>query len=391
MSEYFLTSGAEMIAEAATDAGINFFAGYPITPASSVFSAMINRLQAQGKVALGVSDEISAVSMCIGASIRGAKPMTATAAPGLSLMIENIGYAFATETPLLIVLGQRLGPSTGAATQSAEGDISFVQSMISGGFTIPVLAPNSILNCYETTFRAVNLAEELRTPVILLSQKDIIMSTVNIELAKFLALKKSQKIIERKYFNYSEDKVFKTYDFNQLAEVPEFVAAGVGGSDRVVVTGSTHDKLGRLSKTSPEAMEVFKHLRAKIEDNIESYNYHEFNKSPENNSAKLITIISFLQSDLSAREAVLKARTKGLRVNHLTLFTLFPIPEKLIRDCIKGSDLIVIPEINISGQYAEAIKHLFYDENGKMIKLKKINSIANLISPETILEAIEQA
>ena len=174
-----------MIARAAIDSSVNFFAGYPITPASSVYTNVLNKLQNEAKVAMGASDEISALAMCIGASLKGAKSMTATSAPGLSLMVESIGYAFATETPVVIVLGQRLGPSTGAATQSAAGDISFVSNLISGGYQIPVIAPNSIFNCYEATRKAINLSETLRSPVILLTEKDVIMSNTSIDHEKF--------------------------------------------------------------------------------------------------------------------------------------------------------------------------------------------------------------
>ncbi len=397
MTQHLITNGSELISQAAIDAGVNFFAGYPITPASSVYSAMLNKLQAEGKVALGVSDEISGIAMCIGAAMRGAKSMTATAAPGLSLMIESIGYAFATETPMLIVLGQRLGPSTGAATQSAEGDISFIQTLISGGFSIPVIAPNSIFNCYEMTIKAINVSEMLRTPVILLTEKDIIMSTVNVDFEKLQAVKESQTIIERKYHNFDSDKAYKTYDFNQLSEVPEFVAAGVGGEDRVVATASTHDKAGNLSKTSKEALEVIQHLKDKTEKNLDKYSFHEFSRYSESpdyianqNHSKTITIISFLQTDLSARDAVIQARKKGIKVNHLTLYTLFPVLENVITSAIQDAELIVIPEINISGQYADIIKHLFFNREDKRIEHIKINSIAKLISPNEILKVLEE-
>lgn len=398
MTQHLITNGSELISQAAIDAGVNFFAGYPITPASSVYSAMLNKLQAEGKVALGVSDEISGIAMCIGAAMRGAKSMTATAAPGLSLMIESIGYAFATETPMLIVLGQRLGPSTGAATQSAEGDISFIQTLVSGGFTIPVIAPNSIFNCYEMTIKAINVSEMLRTPVILLTEKDIIMSTVNVDYQKLQAVKESQAILQRPYHNFESTKPYKTYDFNQLSEVPEFVAAGVGGEDRVVATASTHDKAGNLSKTSKEALEVIQHLKDKTEKNLDKYSFHEFSKYSESpdydktknhKQTKSITVISFLQTDLSAREAVIKARQQGIKVNHLTLYTLFPVLESVITNAIEDAELIVIPEINISGQYADIIKHLFFNKENKKIEHIKINSIAKLISPKDILKVLE--
>lgn len=374
-----ITTGAELVSRAALDAGVNFFAGYPITPASSVYSAMLNKLQAEGKLAIGTSDEISALAMCIGASMRGAKSMTATSAPGLSLMVENIGYAFATETPCLIVLGQRLGPSTGAATQSAQGDISFIKNLISGGFELPVFAPNSIFDCYETTFKAINCAETLRCPVILCSEKDILMSSTNISSKELEEVQKKLKIENRPYRNFDSKEPYKTYNFNQLEEIPEFLAAGISTEDRVVATASSHNKAGDLSKLTPESEEVFHHYRAKIEKNLDKYLSYELDEEKGSNTV----IISFLANSMSAKAAVKEARKQGKKLSHLSLKTLFPIPEELIKNTIKGSKRIIIPEVNETGQYADLIKHLFKEQ-----KLIKINSIAKAIKPKTILEAI---
>ncbi len=380
MKKYEIINGAEMIARAAIDAGINFFAGYPITPASSIFTAMIAKLQARGKIAIGTSDEISALAMCIGASMRGAKSMTATAAPGLSLMVESIGYAFATETPTLIVLGQRLGPSTGAATQSAQGDISFVENLISGGYTIPVIAISSIYNAYRETIHAINTAERLRCPVILLTEKDIIMSNTNIDHDQFCEDKAKLEVFNREAFK--GDEVFKTYNFNQLSEIPEFLATGIGGDDRVVATASLHDKAGNLVKSSPEAFLVLEHLREKIENNIDLFDLHDY-QAHNNQHGNEITVITFLATSLSAKAAVLRAQAKGIKVNHLTLSTLFPVPIQTITKYTQDSDVIIIPEINHQGQYANIIqKHLV----GK--RIVKINSPADLIDPELIYKEI---
>ncbi len=380
MKNVIITTGAELIAKAAMSAGVNFFAGYPITPASSIYSAMLKRLQAEGKLALGVSDEISAISMCIGASMRGAKTMTATSAPGLSLMVENIGYAFATETPVLIVLGQRLGPSTGSATQSAEGDISFVKNLISGGFHIPVFAISSIQDCFSTTINAINCSEMLRTPVILLTEKDIAMSQTNIDFDELKRQENDTKIINRKYFNFEQTSVYKTYDFDRSEEVPEFLPAGFGTSHRVVATASTHDKAGNLSKTSSEALSVMQHLSDKIEKRIDEYNSYILDDSQ---GAETL-VISFLGMSLIARSAINQARAQNKKVKHLTLRTLFPVPEKTITDCLIGVSRVIVPEINLDGQYAKIIAHLF--KNQELISL---TSLAGIIRPEKILEAIK--
>jgi 2-oxoglutarate ferredoxin oxidoreductase subunit alpha len=380
LKNIIITTGAELIAKAAMTAGVNFFAGYPITPASSIYSAMLRRLQAEGKLAIGASDEISAISMCIGASMRGAKTMTATSAPGLSLMVENIGYAFATETPVLIVLGQRLGPSTGSATQSAEGDISFVKNLISGGFHIPVFAISSIRDCFSTTINAINCSELLRTPVILLTEKDIAMSQTNIDFDELKRQETDTKIINRKYFNFEQASVYKTYDFDRSEEVPEFLPAGFGTSHRVVATASTHDKAGNLSKTSSEALSVIQHLSDKIEKRIDEYNSF----SLDDTAGAETLVISFLGMSLIAQSAIKQARARNKKVKHLILRTLFPVPEKTITECLQGVRRVVVPEINLDGQYAKILAHLF--KNQELISL---TSLAGIIRPEKILEAIK--
>lgn len=371
-----IVNGAEMISRGAMDAGVNFFAGYPITPASSVYTAMLKKLQLQGKIAVGSSDEISGIALCLGAAMRGAKAMSATAAPGLSLMIENLGYAFATETPFVLVLGQRLGPSTGAATQSAEGDILMAANQISGGYRIPVIAPNSIMNCYETTINAINISEKYRTPVILLTEKDVIMSTTNVDPTKI----NKPAIIERKSFAGKAGDTFHAYDFgNEYAGVPDFVKAG-GDDFQVRVTASLHDKKGNLTKNSPEAFEVLEHLRAKIEDNADEMSFYE----TDYDDGADICVISFLATDLAARQAVREARKEGLKVKHLTLFTLVPIPEKAINEAINGCSTIVVPEENMQGQYAGLIQYLLGDR-----ELRKVNHQGSLVAPQMILDALK--
>ncbi|MEK7306560.1 MAG: 2-oxoacid:acceptor oxidoreductase subunit alpha, partial [Nitrospirota bacterium] len=132
--QFQILSGADMIATGAIYAGVRFYAGYPITPASTIYAAMMSELPKLGGIAIGAPDEISALCYCVGASLRGMKAMTATSGPGFTLMVETIGYALMTETPVVIALAQRLGPSTGAATQSAQGDILLAEYCISGGY-----------------------------------------------------------------------------------------------------------------------------------------------------------------------------------------------------------------------------------------------------------------
>src|SRR3989338_9233208 len=196
-----------MVGEGALRAGCRFFSGYPITPASEIYREMTLQLQARGEVAVGAPDEISALCYCIGASQRGVKSMTATSGPGWALMIEAFQYALMTETPVVVAIVQRLGPSTGGATQGAQGDIWLSEFCTSGGYTIPILSPSTPQECYELTIKAFAWAEMLRTPVIVLSDKEVGMTNECVDFAKL----SSPLLVER--ISKSDFTSTKMYDF----------------------------------------------------------------------------------------------------------------------------------------------------------------------------------
>jgi len=179
-----IRSGNQMVAEGALRAGCKFFAGYPITPASGIYKNMIDRLPGKGGVAISAPDEISALAYCVGASLRGQKAMTATSGPGWALMTETVQYALMTETPVVIAMVQRLGPSTGGATQNAQGDVLLVEHCTSGGYTIPVFAPSNPIECYELTHIAFTWSELLRTPVVVMLDKEVGMTSEDVDFMK---------------------------------------------------------------------------------------------------------------------------------------------------------------------------------------------------------------
>ena len=165
--------GNEAIALGAMAAGCRFFAGYPITPATTIFNEMLKRLPPAGSVCLQGEDEIASIGYCLGAAMAGLMAMTATSGPGISLYSEQISFAVGSEIPIVIVDIQRLGPSTGSATRGADGDIQFLQWGNSGGQPVIVLAPVDARDCYTLTVEAFNLAERFRCPVFVASNKEI--------------------------------------------------------------------------------------------------------------------------------------------------------------------------------------------------------------------------
>ena len=370
-----LRNGNQMIAEGAIYAGCKFFAGYPITPASGIYKGMIDMLPQVGGLAIPSPDEISAIAYCVGASMRGFKSLTATSGPGWSLMVETVQYALITETPLVIALVQRLGPSTGGATQGAQGDILFSEFIISGGYTIPVLYPTNPRECFELTIKAFNWSEKLRTPVVLLSDKEIGMTTETVDYSGLENLPiENRKTIDP---NDLEIKDWKMYDFKNLGDVPLF--APVGGKIKVTATGSAHNKEGELKKNDPETISVLKHLEGKIQSHRDEL--IEYKLFEEEDAQTLI--ISFGITGRTAREVFRRLKNSNKKASVLIIHTLFPLPEKLLKSVSEKYNRIIIAEENLTGQYRMLIQHLF---NGK--EVIGVNKIGSMITPQEILEKI---
>ena len=174
--------GNTAIARGALAAGCDFFAGYPITPATPILLTMMRELPKTDGVAVQGEDEIASLGFCIGAALTGRRAFTATSGPGISLYSENIGLAIMGEVPLVIVDVQRMGPATGGATTAAQGDLQFIRWCTSGGYPVLVLCPASVADCYTLTMRAFDLAERFRCPAFVLTDKEVAstMDTVNV-------------------------------------------------------------------------------------------------------------------------------------------------------------------------------------------------------------------
>jgi len=363
-----------MVAEGALAAGCRFFAGYPITPASEIYEVMMRELAARGGLALSAPDEISSLCYCVGASLRGLKAMTATSGPGWALMTETVQYALMTETPVVIALVQRLGPSTGGATQGAQGDILLAEFSTSGGYTIPVFAPSNAAECYELTQQAFNWSERLRSPVIVLSDKEVGMTTEAVEesaLAKLAPVERS---------GIGDKAPVAAYDIERLEEVPGF--APVGGGVKVTVTGSAHDHRGRLRKVSPEVIEILVHLQSKIEAHAAEMALVRSDLDP--NASCLL--LSYGITARAAREAVRRLRQEGSPVSFLQIQTLFPVPAEALNQASAGIRTVFVAEENLSGQYRTVLEPFLA---GK--RLLGINRIGSTITPGEIARAIKRA
>lgn len=361
--------GNEAIARAALKAGCDFFAGYPITPASTILQHMIEMLPASGGIAVQAEDEIASIGFCIGASMAGAKAMTATSGPGISLYSENIGLAMIGETPLVIVNVQRQGPATGSATKGADGDIGFTRWVTSGGLPVIALCPATVAEAYELTLHAFNFAERYRTPVFLLSNKEISMTREAVDL-DLVAIPQG---VERRRAPGGAPAL--PHAFDRPGEVPAFVE--FGGEQVTRFTTSTHDKAGVLTADPDLTQEMIDHYIAKIEAAADDLAL--FRHDPQAGAETLV--ISYGVTSRATGIAVREARSRGAKVSSLVLQTLYPVPEKAIREAMQGMRRIVVPEMNM-GQYRLEIERLA-PRDAEVVGVNRMDT--TLLSPAKIL------
>ena len=254
--------GNEACAEGALVAGCTFFAGYPITPSSEVAEVLSQRLPMKGGKFIQMEDEISAMGAVVGASLTGAKAMTATSGPGFSLKQENIGFACMAEVPCVIINVQRGGPSTGSPTQPAQGDMMQARWGTHGDHPAIALTPNSVKEAFYLTIRAFNLAEKYRNPVIVLMDEIIGHVYEKIELKDLDKI----EIITRKKPDVSPEN-FLPYKA-EGNEIPAM--ANFGEGYRYHVTGLVHDETGFPTNNPEKIDKLIRRLNAKTE-----YNYDD--------------------------------------------------------------------------------------------------------------------
>ncbi len=362
-----LVDGSRLLVEGAARAGVEFYSGYPITPANRIYFSAVDRVPS----VLKAPDEITALQWASGIAATGNLAMTGTSRPGLSLMVETVDMAFMMELPMMIAVAQRLGPSTGSATTGAQGDLAMVNRLISGGYNLPVLSPSNLEDCFKLAGEAMRITAELRTPVILLTSKEMI------ETERSFA-EEDMPELEEADLEYFEGEEYLPYDAKG-GLVPDFLPLG-DDDHRVRMTASTHDKEGILSKANPEAMANTERLDRKINDGMDEFTFYELD---EQEGAESL-LVSFGITSYAAREALEELREEGQKVSLLIVKTLLPLAEE-IEDIISSYDDIVIAEENLMGQY----KRILYGEiEGS--EISSVNAIGRMIRPSEIVEEVSE-
>lgn len=365
-------TGNEACAEGALAAGLRFFAGYPITPSSEIAEILAERLPEEGGTFIQMEDEIAAMGAIIGASLAGAKSMTATSGPGFSLKQENIGYAAMAEVPCVVVNVQRGGPSTGLPTLPAQGDVMQARWGTHGDHPIIVLTPNSVRETFELTIRAFNLSERFRVPVILLM--DEIIAHVNEKVV--LPDPGTYEIVRRKKPDVPPEK-FLPYE-HTASDVPPMVSFGKGY--RYHVTGLSHDQTGFPTNNPVEIDRLMRRLHRKIENHRDEIVEvrEDFLEDAE------VGVFAFGCTSRSARQAVAAARKMGLKAGLLRPLVIWPFPEEQVRAMADRVKHIIVPELNM-GQIAHEVEWAC----GRKVPVVKLNRVdGEPISPRQILDKI---
>lgn len=371
VKEYFV-QGNEACSLGAIAAGCRFFAGYPITPSTEIAESLSKLLPKYGGSFVQMEDEIASAGAIIGASWSGMKAMTATSGPGISLMQENIGYGFITETPIVIINVQRGSPSTGQPTMSAQADMMQARWGSHGDYEPIALSPSSVQEFFDFTIEAFNLAEKYRVPVVVLADE------VVGHMREKLVVPDSSDIIAREKPESSDEYLpFKSPE-NGTSPMPAF-----GDGFNVHITGLTHDERGYPDTNDPEVhTELVERLCNKILKNREDIVSVDAKYCDDAD----IVIITYGSPYRSASTAVEQAREEGIKVGSLKINTPWPFPEEEILKIAETADDIIVAEMNL-GQMVHEVERV---ANGKA-NVHLIGKIGGeLHKPEEILAKIKE-
>jgi len=335
MKQSFFWSGNLALAEGALEAGLTFYAGYPITPSSDLMEHISRELPKRGGVFIQGEDEIASINMVIGASIGGAKAMTATSGPGFSLMQEALGMAIMLEVPLVVVDVMRLGPSTGQATKSGQGDVMQARWGRHGDQTLVVLAASSPQNAFYRIIDAFNIGEELRTPVVLL------IDELTAHLWETVTIDRSKIRIKNRRYGRAGEAFFDSTNPKVAPPMPK-----IGEGYNVLFTTSTHDGFGIRKTQDPE---THKKLVTRLKDKIwRNVNYiFRYILYPKKKDSFDILIISYCSTARVAREAAELLNKDGVKAAALELETLWPIDYTKLGEYVDSSSVTLVPEMNL--------------------------------------------
>jgi len=339
--QQIIITGNAALSMGAVAAGLNFYAGYPISPATTVLVWMENNLWGEGRFVHQVASEIEAINAILGAGFAGKKAMTATAGPGFSLMSEGLGLAWMAEIPLVVANVQRGGPATGLPTKSEQSDLYTCMHPAHGDIKMPVLAPGTIEECFYAGALATNWAERYQGPVILISEFGLAERGENIRRPDLSEISTESRTA------VSEGDTGKRYDsWDGSTPLPGMPIPG--GSGAYVANGSEHDEIGDTTHLPRHHVRLMERRFKKL--GLLDGAHYEI----ENADADCI-IMPWGSSKGPAREAYDRLREQGENVGWLYSVALNPLPEE-VKTVLKSGKKIIVPELNYLGQWSSLLR-----------------------------------
>ena len=370
-----ISTGNELSAMAAVDAGCMFFGGYPLTPSSEVMHVISDLLPKKGGTSIQMEDEIAGICCVIGASMSGVRALTATSGPGISLKAENLGLAQMAEVPLVCVNVMRGGPSTGLPTRVSQGDVAQAKNPSHGDYKSITLCAGSLAECYTETVRAFNLADRFMQPVFVLLDETLGHMHGKADIPTVEEIKAG--IVPRKTFDGPADEYFP-YDCEH--DEPAVLNPMFKGY-RYHFTGLHHDKNGFPTEEIETCRKLIQRLEDKVElhkDEIESYEEFEMEDAE-------IMIVAYGSVSLAAKEAIRHLRKDGIKAGLFRPITLWPSPAEKMKEYADKIEKVLVVELNI-GQYRDEVQRATsrLDIDG----LFKVNGRA--ISPYEIVNKVKE-
>ena len=344
--------GNDALSLGALSAGLNFYAGYPISPATPILLYMERNLIGKGKFAYQVSSEIEAISAIVGAGFAGKKSMTATSGPGFTLMGEGIGLAWMAEIPCVVVDVQRGGPATGLPTKTEQSDLLTALSPAHGDSSVPVIAPGTVEECFYAGVTAINWAERYQGPVLILSEHSLAERAQNIRKPNLTDVPQENRSV------YSGTNGYLRYDSWELSPMPI-----PGGPGAYVANGSEHDGYGDTTHLASRHIQMSQRRFSKLKLLEDGFYESE-------NTDSSIAVMSWGGSKGPSQEAYAQLREQGMDISLYYTMFLNPLPPQLLEE-LRNKDLVIVPELNYQGQFSSILR----SEN---VKAKSITQYTGL-------------
>ena len=334
-----MIKGNDAVSLGAMAAGLDFYAGYPISPATTILLYMERNLVGENRLAYQVSSEIESITALIGAGYAGKRAMTATAGPGVSLMSEGLGLAWIAEIPLVVVDVQRGGPATGLPTKTEQSDLFGCMYPAHGDVKMPIIAAGTVEECFYGAAKALEWAERYQGPVILMTEMALAERVQNIRKPDLSAVKEAKRIV------YTGNNGYLRYAGSELSPMPI-----PGSPGAYVANGSEHDDMGDTTHLAERHVQMTERRFGKIKLLEED----EYETDQAENS---IVVMPWGGSKGPAQEAYHQLKENGVPVSWYYTMYLNPLPPKMLEE-LKKKDLVIVPELNYQGQFSSILRSM---------------------------------